>query len=110
MRLPSRLIASAPLYLQIADSLLERIESGELAPGDRLPAERELSELLGVNRMTLRQALEKLEVQGLLTRRQGDGTFISEPKIERHAGELVPFTREMRRRGFKPGARVITFE
>lgn len=110
MRPPSRLRASAPLYLQIAESLLDRIESGELAPGDRLPAERELSELLGVNRMTLRQALEKLEFQGLITRRQGDGTFIAEPKIERQAAELVPFTREMKRRGLKPGARVITFE
>jgi GntR family transcriptional regulator len=99
-----------PLYVQIAESLLNRIESGELAPGSRLPPERELSDLMGVNRMTVRQALKMLEGQGLLIRRQGQGTFIAGPKIERQAGQLFPFTRGMQRRGYLPGARVVTFE
>jgi len=106
----NRLIAAAPLYLQIAEGLLDRIESGELAPGDRLPAERELSEMLGVNRVTLRRALRTLEMQGLLTRHQGKGTYVAEPKIERQAGRLVSFTRGMRRRGFTPGIRLVSFE
>lgn len=106
----NRLIAAAPLYAQITESLLERIESGELAPGDRLPAERELSQMLGVNRLTLRRALRTLEQQGLLVRTQGRGTYIAEPKIERQAGRLVSFTHGMRQRGFTPGARVISFE
>ena len=105
-----RFASAVPLYVQIAESLLDRIESGELAPGDRLPPERELSELLAVNRMTVRRALNMIEGQGLLVRRQGDGTYVSEPKIERQAGQLFPFTRSMQRRGYKPGARVITFE
>lgn len=105
----NRLSTAVPLYNQIADSLLDRIESGKLAPGDRLPPERELSQMLGVNRMTLRQALRVLETQGLLVRRQGNGTYIAEPKIERQAGRLISFTRGMQRRGFKPGAKVITF-
>lgn len=99
-----------PLYVQIAESLLERIESGELKPGERLPPERELSQTLGVNRMTLRQALQNLEVQGLLVRRQGDGTYVAESKIERQAGKLVPFTRGMKQRGYAPGAIVLSFE
>ena len=90
--------------------MLDQIESGELSPGDRLPSERELSERLGVNRMTLRRALELLETQGLLARRRGNGTYVAEPKIERQAGRLVPFTRGMERRGYAPGARVITLE
>lgn len=106
----SRLATALPLYIQIAEVLLDRIESGELAPGDRLPSERELSEQLGVNRMTLRRALRVLEGQGLLVRRQGDGTYAAQPKIERQAGQLVPFTRGMERRGYSPGARIITFE
>jgi GntR family transcriptional regulator len=109
--LPGPLSGADPLYRQIAESLLERIESGELPPGHRLPAERNLSETLGVNRMTLRQALRSLELQGLLVRRQGDGTYVSDAsKIERQAGKLVPFTRGMQRRGLKPGARVLAFE
>jgi GntR family transcriptional regulator len=102
--------SAVPLYVQIADSLLDRIESGRLIPGDRLPPERELSEGLGVNRLTLRRALQMLESQGLLIRRQGSGTFVADPKIERQAGRLISFTRGMERRGFAPGARIIRLE
>ena len=109
-RLINRYETSIPLYVQIAESLLDRIESGELRPGDRLPAERELSQTLEVNRMTVRRALQVLELQGLLMRRQGDGTYVTAPKIERQAGNLVPFTKGMQRRGYTPGAQVITFE
>ena len=55
IRLPINRWASAvPLYNQIAESLLDQIESGKLVPGSRLPPERELSEMLGVNRMVLK--------------------------------------------------------
>lgn len=106
----NRFTSAVPLYVQIAESLLNRIEAGELAPGDRLPGERELSEMLSVNRMTVRRALQVIEGQGLLVRRQGDGTYVAQPKIERQAGQLFPFTKGMERRGYKPGARVITLE
>ncbi|MBI5829640.1 MAG: GntR family transcriptional regulator [Chloroflexi bacterium] len=106
-----RLAGGVPLYVQIAESLLDRIEAGELAPGHRLPAERELSQTLGVNRMTLRQALHSLEMQGLLVRRQGAGTYVTEAKkIERQAGKLVPFTKGMTQRGYEPGAKVLSVE
>nr|HID12237.1 GntR family transcriptional regulator [Anaerolineae bacterium] len=106
----NRFTRAVPLYVQIAESLLDRIESGDLAPGDRLPSERSLSEMLSVNRMTLRRALRMLETRGLLIRRRGDGTYVAEPKIERQAAKLVPFTRGMQRRGYVPGVKVITFE
>lgn len=102
-----RQTTDVPLYVQIAESLLDRIESGRLLAGDRLPPERELSEGLGVNRLTLRRALRVLESQGLLIRRQGSGTFVADPKIERQAGRLISFTRGMERRGFSPGARIV---
>ncbi|MBI5035017.1 MAG: GntR family transcriptional regulator [Chloroflexi bacterium] len=108
-RSTNRLSVAAPLYTQIAESLLDQIESGKLVPGQRLAPERELSQTLGVNRVTLRQALQLLEAQGLLIRRQGHGTYIAEPKIERQAGKLFSFTRGMERRGYKPGAQVIVF-
>jgi len=101
---------SVPLYVQIAEHMLSRIEAGELTPGDRLPSERELSEKLGVNRLTLRRAFRVLEDQGLLIRRRGSGTFVAEAKIEWRAGRLIPFTKGAQRRGYIPGARVILFE
>jgi GntR family transcriptional regulator len=111
MQLPINHLSTAmPLYVQIAEGLLDQIESGELPPGSRLPSERELSARLGVNRMTLRQALDVVSRQGLLDRRQGDGTYISEPKIERDANRLVPFTKGMRRQGYTTGAQVIMLE
>jgi GntR family transcriptional regulator len=54
--------------------------------------------------------LEVLSRQGLLDRRQGDGTYIAEPKIERDANRLVPFTKGMRRQGYTTGAQVIMLE
>jgi GntR family transcriptional regulator len=104
-----RLSTTAPLYSQIAARLTDRIRAGKLTAGSRLPPERELSETLGVNRMTLRQALHMLESQGLLVRRQGDGTYVAEPVIERQAGKLISFTYGMQRRGLKPGAKVVLF-
>jgi GntR family transcriptional regulator len=110
IKLPiGRLSPTLPLYSQIAERVTERIKAGKLLPGSRLPPERELSESLGVNRMTLRQALHLLESQGLLVRRQGDGTYVAEPVIERQAGKLFSFTRGMARRGYTPGARIVLF-
>ena len=56
-----------------ADSLRRSILAGEHPPGTRLPPERELAELLGVSRLTLRAAVSKLEAEGLLQPRQGRG-------------------------------------
>jgi GntR family transcriptional regulator len=98
------------LYIQIAESMVGQIEAGELAPGDRLPPERELSEKLGVNRMTLRRALRVLEAQGSIVRKHGVGTFIAEPKIDRRMDTVFRFTTGMQSRGFTPGTRLISLE
>jgi GntR family transcriptional regulator len=105
-----RLISALPLYLQIAEGLLERIEAGELAPGTRLPAERELAGQLGVNRLTIRRALRVLEGQGLISRKPGRGTHVAQPRIDRQASQIISFTRGMQRRGFVPGARLVSIE
>lgn len=99
-----------PRYVGIAEQLIGRIEAGELRPGDRLPPERELSKQLDVNRLTLRQALGVLKDRGLIVQRQGSGTFVAAPKIDRAAGRLWPFSKGMLRLGYAPRARVILFE
>jgi len=101
---------AVPRYVAIAEHLVRQIEAGELAPGDRLPPERDLSREHGVNRMTLRQALQVLKGRGLITQRQGAGTFVATPKIERAAGRLWPFSTGVRELGLAPGARIILFE
>jgi GntR family transcriptional regulator len=57
-------------------ALRERLAPGRSRPGDRLPPEKELAETLGVSRGTLRLALERLESNGEIVRRQGSGTFV----------------------------------
>lgn len=97
-----------PLYYQIKTRLLEMIERGQLTPGDRVPSERELTEQFSVSRMTARQALIELETQGYLHRVQGKGTFVATPKVEQPLNGLTSFTEDMRRRGLKPGAEVLS--
>ena len=55
------------------------VTSGDIGPGGRLPTERELSERLNVGRRAVRRALEALQAEGLLWRRQGKGTFVGLP-------------------------------
>ncbi len=70
------------------DSLKAFIDAGGYAPGDRLPAERDLIGALGMTRTTLRRALEALEHEGLIWRHVGKGTFLAEPKSARDVLEL----------------------
>ena len=61
---------------QIASQLESMIAEGTLQPGERLPAERTLSERMGVSRPSLREAIQKLASKGLLMSRQGGGTYV----------------------------------
>lgn len=71
-------VARARLYEQVAAQITDWITAQDLAPGDRLPAERELATRLGVSRATLSQALVALEVVGVVAVRHGDGTVVTE--------------------------------
>lgn len=104
-------VSAAPVYVQLAQGWRERIEDGTLPGGSALPAERELARLLGVSRVTVRQALALLEAEGLLRRKQGSGTFVEPPRsAPRPLGLLSSFTDEVRARGARPGAQVLRFE
>lgn len=74
--------ARTPRYHQIAQALRDRIRSGDIAPGARLDNQRRLAEDFGVTLMTLRQALEVLEREGLIMRRHGLGTFVALPSVD----------------------------
>ena len=69
-------VESRRLYRQVADQIRLMIASGELAVGQRLPAERDLAEQLSVSRPTVREALIVLEVEGLVNIRMGSGIYV----------------------------------
>ena len=71
-----------PRYHQIAEALRDRIDNGFPAPGERLDDQRSLAREFGVTLMTLRQALDLLDRDGLITRRHGLGTFVSAPVLD----------------------------
>ena len=69
-----------PLYKRLMRHIETVVSSGHLAPGERLPSERDLAKLLGVNRSTIIRALEELDDRGLLVRRRGSGTYVNREK------------------------------
>ena len=78
---------------------------GELPPGAAAPSERELVARFSVARMTVRQALDALVVEGLLERIPGRGTFVAQPRSG--GGQVVSFTEEMQRRGMLPESQTL---
>jgi 2-aminoadipate transaminase len=65
-----------PLYVQLRDQLRALVHAGDLRPGDRIPASRELANMLGVHRTTVANAYAELESEGLIQGHVGRGTFI----------------------------------
>ncbi|WP_127496720.1 aminotransferase-like domain-containing protein [Paenibacillus glycanilyticus] len=66
-----------PLYRQIADYVRAKIESGEWPPGSRIPTERAIAQVFGVNRSTIVQAFAELTADGLIEGKSGSGTIVS---------------------------------
>lgn len=81
MNLQAMKRAAVPLHAEVAEVLRHQILSGELAPGTRLPALRELSQELGVARMTVVQAMNTLQDEGLIEKHSGKGTFVRPVRI-----------------------------
>lgn len=90
-----------PLYQQLQRRLRDAIENRILGPDDALPPERDLAEELSVSRITVRKAIDGLVEDGLLVRRQGSGTFVSN-RVEKNFSKLTSFSEDMRARGRKP--------
>jgi GntR family transcriptional regulator len=110
-RIPPQLVRGlgTTVHAQIEDWLASAIAAGQLAPGDRLPAEHDLAAWLGVSRMTLRHALGELAQRGLVIRAVGrhGGTFVAEPKLDQDVTTLAGFSEQLRRHGMVAGARVL---
>lgn len=109
-RAPQRAGGAEPLWSQTADLIAAQIESGELAAGARLPAERELCAQLDISRVTLRKALAHLVNRGVLTSSHGRGWFVTAatPAPEREwPNDLESFTATARRKHMRPGSLVM---
>ncbi|HEY7270907.1 MAG TPA: PLP-dependent aminotransferase family protein, partial [Dehalococcoidia bacterium] len=113
-----RAAGGLPLYRQIADALRERIVSGQIVTGSRLPPERTLAAQLGVNRSTVVTAYDELAAEDLIDGRVGDGTIVvyrAESRLQagqlswhqlfaEGSGDLSPWMREILRTALRPDA------
>jgi len=93
--------SAQPLYQQLQRALRGAIENGIIGPDDALPPERDLAEMLKVSRITVRKAIDELVEDGLLIRKQGSGTFVSN-RVEKNFAKLTSFSEDMRARGRQP--------
>lgn len=88
----------SPIYMQLAGRLRSQIVEGAIAAGEALPSERELCAIMNASRVTVRKAIELLIDEGLLTRRQGSGTYVT-PRIQAPGSFLSSFSEDAEARG-----------
>jgi GntR family transcriptional regulator len=93
------------LYEQIADYVRDLVV--ESSPGDRLPSDAELCEKFGVSRMTARQAMQLVAVEGTVERRRGAGTFVKATVVSRELGSPLSFSESMRARGMEASSATL---
>lgn len=99
-----------PIYRQIEVVLRERIKSGLLRPYDLIPSENELSKILNVSPMTVRQAMGLLVKDGYAYRERGRGTFVAPPRLDHPLTRMIGFSEDMQARGLHPTNVILHFE
>lgn len=99
------------MHQQIKESIITKIEANEYAPQSQLPTEAEFCETYGVSRTTVRTALQQLTQEGYVVRRQGQGTFVAEPKIRTNLSQTITsFSEQVTSQGKKPFIKVLSLQ
>jgi GntR family transcriptional regulator len=106
------LIQTRTVSNQVDEILLERVRDGTYPPGSRIPSESELSDELGVSRATVRTALAKLAANGLILRKQGNGTFVNARihQASAHPGNLWDLVQLIEGNGYKASIHLVSLE
>lgn len=102
--------APAPLYERVKQHILDGMRRGEWTDGSQLPSEHELRATLGVSRMTVHRALRELSAEGLVTRVQGVGTFVSTQQPRSALLQIVDIADDITERGHRHTMRVVKLE
>jgi GntR family transcriptional regulator len=96
-----------PLHEQISSWLRDEIEAGRFLPDTQLPSEHELCQRFDVSRVTVRRALQTLEADGLIYRRQGLGSFVCDRRMAQGLVRLTDFAQDLARAGLEATSRVL---
>jgi GntR family transcriptional regulator len=90
--------SALPLWAQVLGDLRRRLASGEF--GDRVPGDDELTAQYGVSRHTVREAVRRLQIEGVVERGRGRGTFVRDQVIEQPLGAIYSLFRSVEEQGF----------
>ncbi len=96
-----------PLYYQISREIIEKIQTGELLPGMRVPSENEIVKKYEVSNTTARKILNEIESLGWALKIKGKGTFVQRNTIERSATRILSFTKNMIEAGYTPSTKIL---
>jgi len=99
--------SASPLYKQLIKQIKSDILAGVYPVHSRIPSEQQLCEAYHVSRVTVRKALAELTQQGLLTRHQGKGSFVSIPRIQKDLKVVNSFHTACARLGCKASGRIL---
>ena len=102
-----KLEAGLPIYQRVRDKIAGRIDRGRYVPNQQLPSERDLSDSLGISRMTARQVYVTLQQDGLIYRSNRRGWFVSPPRLNYALTRSVSFLTNVRAEGGSPIAAVL---
>lgn len=100
---------ATPIYIQIHNQIRKMIEQEVWKIGERIPSERDLAIHFNVSRMTLRQAVQTLVDEGILERKVGSGTYVSNKKVQEKMAGIQSFTDIMTSQGRKPTSKTISY-
>lgn len=101
--------SAMPLYMQLVNAIKAEITAGKMRPGDAVPSERALVEMLKIARGTARKALQQLLEEGVIIRNQGSGTFIA-PHVRQSLPLLESFSEMANASGGKAQSELVGYQ
>ena len=107
---PARKATGQPIYQRVRDEIAARIDRGQYAANQQLPSERDLSESVGISRMTARQVYVTLQQDGLIYRSNRRGWFVSPPRLNYALTRSVSFLTNVQAEGGTPLVKVLHTE
>lgn len=103
-------LSAEPLHAQLKQLLIQEIQNKTYKPGDMMPTEKQIGEMTGLSRATVRQAMSELAQEGWITRTRGKGTFVTRQKLgQDFVQKLENYESQIRRLGMQPRTEVLEF-
>lgn len=102
-------MAKEVMHQQFYYKILNKIKTGELKNGEKLPAERTYCDIYGISRTTVREALRKLETEGYVNRKQGSGSYVQLKPLQQNLAKLYTLRNMFADQGIKHEVKMLAY-